>query len=132
MPIRFTARLRSSGPTQAGPVWRSPGVVLAERALLDRLGLEVGSTLSIGEAKVTIGGVLGEQPDRLADRLAYGPKLLMSQETLAKTGLVQPGSLIRWTYRVKLPEDVRHRQGRARRRAHRDREQVSASRLRHQ
>ena len=25
-------------------------------------------------------------------------------ETLAETGLVQPGSLIRWTYRVKLPE----------------------------
>ena len=93
-------------PDQAGPVWRSPGVVLAERALLDRLGLEVGSPLSIGEAKVTIGGVLGEQPDRLADRLAYGPKLLMSQATLATTGLVQPGSLIRWTYRVKLPEDL--------------------------
>ena len=93
-------------PEHPGPVWRSPGVVLAERALLDRLGLEVGSTLSIGEAKVTIGGLLGQQPDRLADRLAYGPKLLMSQETLAKTGLVQPGSLIRWTYRVKLPKDV--------------------------
>ena len=28
----------------------------------------------------------------------------MSRETLARTGLVQPGSLIRWTYRVKLPE----------------------------
>ena len=52
---------------------------------------------------VTVGGILGEQPDRLADRLAYGPKLLMSRETLAKTGLVQPGSLIRWTYRVKIP-----------------------------
>ncbi|HET7210830.1 MAG TPA: FtsX-like permease family protein [Methyloceanibacter sp.] len=85
------------------PVWREPSVILAERTLLDRLGLKVGSTLSIGEANVTIGGILGEQPDRLADRLAYGPKLLMSRETLAKTGLVQPGSLIRWTYRVKLP-----------------------------
>ncbi len=85
------------------PLWRDPSVVLAERTLLDRLGLTVGSTLSIGEATVTIGGILGEQPDRLADRLAYGPKLLMSRETLAKTGLVQPGSLIRWTYRVKLP-----------------------------
>ena len=49
-------------------------------------------------------GILGEQPDRLADRLAYGPKLLMSRDTLAHTGLVQPGSLIRWTYRVKLPK----------------------------
>ncbi|MGH6832862.1 MAG: ABC transporter permease, partial [Methyloceanibacter sp.] len=92
-------------PKDAGPAWRFPEVVLAERALLDRLDLEVGDQLTIGEAKVTIGGILGEQPDRLADRLAYGPKLLMSTETLARTHLVQPGSLIRWTYRVKLPEE---------------------------
>ena len=91
-------------PADAGAAWRSPGVVLVERALLDRLGVEIGSPLTIGEASVTIGGVLGVQPDRLADRLAYGPKLLMSRETLARTGLLQPGSLIRWTYRVKLPE----------------------------
>ncbi len=89
---------------KTGPIWRDDDVVLVERTLLDRLGLDVGSTLLIGEATTTIGGVLGEQPDRLADRLAYGPKLLMSRDTLAKTGLVQPGSLIRWTYRVKLAE----------------------------
>ena len=91
-------------PDNAGPAWRFPGVVLVERGLLDRLGVEIGSPLTIGEATVTIGGILGAQPDRLADRLAYGPKLLMSRETLARTGLVQPGT-IRWTYRVKLPED---------------------------
>jgi putative ABC transport system permease protein len=91
---------------KTGQLWRDPAVVLAERTLLDRLGLVVGSTLAIGETTVTIGGILGEQPDRLADRLAYGPKLLMSRETLAKTGLVQPGSLIRWTYRVKLPAET--------------------------
>ncbi|MEZ5828488.1 MAG: FtsX-like permease family protein [Hyphomicrobiales bacterium] len=93
-------------PKDAGAVWREPGVVLAERVLLNRLGLKVGDSLKIGETTVTIGGILGEQPDRLADRLSYGPKLLMSRDTLAKTGLVQPGSLIRWTYRVKLPEDT--------------------------
>ncbi|MBK5198688.1 MAG: ABC transporter permease, partial [Methyloceanibacter sp.] len=90
-------------PDPAGTPWRGAVVVLVERALLDRLNLDVGSPLTIGETTVTIGGILGEQPDRLADRLAYGPKLLMSTDTLARTGLVQPGSLIRWTYRVKLP-----------------------------
>ncbi|MGH6735211.1 MAG: ABC transporter permease [Methyloceanibacter sp.] len=92
-------------PQDAGPLWRETGVVLAERTLLDRLGLNVGEPLKIGETTVSIGGILGEQPDRLADRLSYGPKLLMSRETLARTGLVQPGSLIRWTYRAKLPDD---------------------------
>ena len=91
-------------PDDAGPVWRFPGVVLVERALLDRLNLDIGSPLKIGEAEVTVGGVLGD-----AARPACRPPLLWSEavdvaETLAKTGLVQPGSLIRWTYRVKLPE----------------------------
>jgi putative ABC transport system permease protein len=87
-----------------GPIWQDDGIVLVERTLLDRLGVDVGSKLMIGNATTTIGGVLGEQPDRLADRLAYGPKVLMSRGTLDKTGLVQPGSLIRWIYRLKLPE----------------------------
>jgi putative ABC transport system permease protein len=93
-------------PKDAGPLWRESGVVVAQRVLLDRLGLKVGDPLKIGETTVKIGGILGDQPDRLADRLSYGPKLLMSRETLERTGLVQPGSLIRWTYRVKMPEAI--------------------------
>jgi len=93
-------------PADAGPLWRQPDTVLAQQILLDRLGLEIGDPLKIGETEVTIGGVLGDQPDRLADRLSYGPKLLMSRDTLDKTGLIQPGSLIRWTYRVKMPGDA--------------------------
>ena len=93
-------------PEGAGPLWREPNVVLAQQILLDRLGLEIGDPLKIGETEVTIGGVLGDQPDRLADRLSYGPKVLMSRATLDKTGLIQPGSLIRWTYRVKMPDDA--------------------------
>ncbi len=69
-------------PKDAGPVWRKPGVIVAERSLLERLNVKIGDTLSIGDATVTIGGVLGTQPDRLADRLAYGPRVLMSLDTL--------------------------------------------------
>ena len=92
-------------PKDAGPIWRKPGVIVAERSLLERLNVGVGSTVSIGDATVTIGGILGTQPDRLADRLAYGPRVLMSLDTLDRTGLVQPGSLIRWIYRLQLPGD---------------------------
>jgi putative ABC transport system permease protein len=90
-------------PKDAGPIWRQPGVIVAERSLLERLNVGIGSTLSIGDTTVTIGGILGTQPDRLADRLAYGPRVLMSLETLDRTGLIQPGSLIRWIYRTRLP-----------------------------
>ena len=102
-----------------------------ERTLLDRLNLDLGSPLTIGETTVTIGGILGEQPDRLADRLAYGPKLLMSRETLARTGLVQPGSLIRWTYRVKLPRALATDKSALADARARHREEVPRERLRH-
>jgi putative ABC transport system permease protein len=92
-------------PKDAGPIWRKPGVIVAERSLLERLNIGIGSTVSIGDTTVTIGGILGTQPDRLADRLAYGPRVLMSLDTLDLTGLVQPGSLIRWIYRLQLPGD---------------------------
>ena len=35
--------------------------------------------------RLFIGGILGTQPDRLADRLAYGPRVLMSLDTLDLT-----------------------------------------------
>lgn len=93
-------------PEGKDTAWRKPDTVLAEPILLERLGLKIGDTLKIGDATTQIGGTLGEQPDRLADRLAYGPRVLMSQDTLERTSLVQPGSLIRWTYRVKMTDDT--------------------------
>ena len=93
-------------PKDASMIWRKPGVIVVEQSLLERLKVGIGGTLSIGDATVTLGGILGTQPDRLADRLAYGPRVLMSLETLDSTGLVQPGSLMRWIYRVKLPGDT--------------------------
>ncbi|MDJ0513814.1 MAG: ABC transporter permease [Methyloceanibacter sp.] len=93
-------------PEGLGLAWQERGTVLVQPILLERLGLKIGDSLKIGEAKVKIAGTLGQQPDRLADRLSYGPKVLMSRDTLDATGLIQPGSLIRWTYRIKLPNDA--------------------------
>ena len=44
------------------------------------------------------------EPDKIATGIGYGPRLLVSQEALRATGLVQPGSLVRFTYRINLPE----------------------------
>src|SRR5262249_31289784 len=37
--------------------------------------------------------------------IGFGPRLLMSEEALHATGLLQPGSLVRWHYRLTLPDN---------------------------
>ena len=78
--------------------------VAVDPLLLGRLGLKSGTTLRLGSAEMYVGGVIASEPDRIADGFVLGPRILLSPEALATTGLVQPGSLVTWRYRVKLPD----------------------------
>jgi putative ABC transport system permease protein len=78
--------------------------VVVDELLLGRLGLKVGDQLKIGSTALKVTGVIAKEPDRIADGIVLGPRLLMSHEALQSTGLIQPGSLITWRYRVKLQE----------------------------
>ncbi|GGF85339.1 ABC transporter permease [Azorhizobium oxalatiphilum] len=75
---------------------------VADETLFSRLTLKVGDTIRVGEATLQLRGVLSTEPDRLATGVGFGPRLLISDAALPATGLVQPGSLIRWSYRVVL------------------------------
>ena len=46
------------------------------------------------------------EPDKLAGGIGLGPRFLVSEAALRATGLLQPGSLVRWIYRVKLPDNA--------------------------
>jgi putative ABC transport system permease protein len=76
--------------------------LVAEDALAARLGVRQGQRIWLGSIALEYRGQLVSEPDKLAGGLSLGPRALVSQEALAKTGLVQPGSLVRWTYRVLL------------------------------
>lgn len=78
---------------------------IVDPILLERLGLNVGDYMKLGAKKVEISGTIKSEPDGIADRLTYGPRVLVSLETLEKTGLVRPGTLIRWRYALKLDPD---------------------------
>jgi len=75
----------------------------ADPALLARLDLKVGDRVKVGEALIDLRANLVSEPDKIANGIGFGPRLLVSQEALRATGLVQPGSLVRWTYRVIVP-----------------------------
>lgn len=78
----------------------------AEQTLLDRLHLRVGGIVRIGVADFRISSVLVGEPDRISDGFSLGPHILISQESLRRTGLIQPGSLIDYDYRVAFSHDT--------------------------
>jgi putative ABC transport system permease protein len=77
---------------------------VADAMLLERLGLKVGDHFKLGETDVEIRGTLKSEPDGVADRLTYGPRIFVSEQTLEATGLAKPGTLIKYRYAVKQPQ----------------------------
>jgi putative ABC transport system permease protein len=83
-----------------GRVARGEGIA-ADRTVLDQLQLNIGDSVTIGREIMPILAVTGHEPDRLAAGPAFGGRVLISISALKKTGLVEPGSLVRWSYRIK-------------------------------
>ena len=76
---------------------------VADPTLFARLDLAPGARLMVGNAALDIRASLTAEPDKLAGGIGFGPRLMMSEAALRATGLLQPGSLVRWHYRVRLP-----------------------------
>ena len=76
---------------------------VVQRELLDRLGLAVGDRLTIGEATLTIRGVVEAEPDRAASLVRLGPRVFLSPAALEHAGLVAFGSRVRYRVLVRLP-----------------------------
>jgi putative ABC transport system permease protein len=79
---------------------------IADPALMARLDLKPGARVAIGQATFVITAMLDKEPDKLAGGIGFGPRLLISIEALRATQLLQPGSLVRWRYRVRLAEST--------------------------
>jgi len=76
---------------------------VADPTLLTRLNIKPGAKLTVGNATIEIRAALAGEPDKLAGGIAFGPRLLVSEAALGATGLIQPGSLVHWHYRLRLP-----------------------------
>lgn len=79
---------------------------LAHRVLLQRAHLSVGDRLTVGGAEFVITAAIEREPDSTTQVFALGPRLLISQDALAATGLVQPGSLVYHSYRIRTAPDL--------------------------
>jgi putative ABC transport system permease protein len=78
----------------------------ADPTLLARLDLKIGDKLTIGDASFQIRSAVTQEPDKLSGGIGFGPRFLISDSGLRATGLLKPGSLVRFSYRVKLPDNA--------------------------
>src|SRR6266404_1596981 len=75
---------------------------VVDAAILSRLGIKLGDSIQIGDASFAIRAVLTREPDFGGNMLIFGPRVMVSADALAATGLLQPGALISHSYRVRL------------------------------
>ena len=105
-PLFGTVSLAPAQPLPAALAARD-GVfgAVADPALLARLDLKPPARITIGSATFEIRATLQSEPDKLAGGIGFGPRLLVTNDALRATGLLQPGGLVRWLYRLRLADD---------------------------
>ncbi|WP_217574421.1 ABC transporter permease [Mesorhizobium sp. GbtcB19] len=72
--------------------------------LFERLNLHIGDRLKLGSAIFELRARLVSEPDAVSDGFGFAPRLMISSQGLAASGLVQPGSLVENAYKVRLPD----------------------------
>lgn len=79
-----------------------------ESTLLSRLDVVVGDNIRLGRQWFRIVGVLVSEPDRVAAGFRYGPRVMTRIDAVRDSGLIAPGALVRYYYRVRFPADTNH------------------------
>lgn len=104
-PLRGTLRT-APGLNQADAPRRetpAPGSVWLDERLMADLGARPGSRIKLGQLEMTVAAVLTFEPDRGFNVFALAPRLMFNTADLVPSGLVLPGSRIR--YRLHLAGD---------------------------
>ena len=80
--------------------------IAIDPVLADRLGIAVGDTVDIGALQFEVRAVITEQPDRSLTANWRSSPVMVSQEAFRQTGLLLPGSLVDYAYRVRTDMDL--------------------------
>ncbi len=80
------------------------GSIIVAPALLDRLKLEVGAQLQVGNAILTINDVVLAEPDQPVNFFFLGPRIFISADDIDRLDLLKKRSRIRYSYLIKVFE----------------------------
>ena len=75
---------------------------VAEQLLFDRLGVKPGDVIRIGNASFRLTGTLDSLPDQAARGFALGATVLVNAPSLAAAGILGPGVIARYRYKIDL------------------------------
>ncbi|MGF2241071.1 ABC transporter permease, partial [Bordetella pertussis] len=95
-PLRGSLRVAEAPFAQDAPTRDVPalGAVWVDAQLLTLLGVQVGDTLGLGDARLRIERVITYEPDRGMQFVNVAPRVMLRTADLPATGLVAPGSRI--------------------------------------
>ena len=62
--------------------------------------------MRIGDVMLEVGDTLTYEPDRSISFVTFGPRVLMSLDTLESTGLMQPGAMINYRTRLVIADEA--------------------------
>jgi len=101
-PLRGQILLEDAGDPagRATQTLPQPGAVWIDQRMRVRLGAKVGDKIQLGDAALTVQGVIQQEPEMSGGFLALSPKVLMTMADLPATNLLQPGN--RASYRLLL------------------------------
>lgn len=83
-----------------------PGVVWVDAPLLDGLNLAVGDLLLLGDAQLRIERAILNEPDRGAGFMSFSPRVMLHEQDLPATGLIQPASRVTYRLMVMAPDTL--------------------------
>ena len=77
-----------------------PGTVWVDAQVLSLLQLKPGDSISVGEITLKIARIITYEPDRGVQFINVAPRVMMHIDDLPRTGLVAPGSRIKYSLAV--------------------------------
>ena len=90
-PAPYAADAETKALPRRGEAWVAP-------RLLTSLGLQVGDSVEVGAYKLHITQVITFEPGQVGNPFGLSPRLLMRLADVPATGVVQPGSRLKYRY----------------------------------
>lgn len=88
---------------QGDEAWLAKGAI-------DRLGIAVGESFTIGGVTLRAAGIIANEPDRLSEGFQLGPTVIVAEDVPRRAGLLEPGALYQSKHRVAFTNQSRQPQ----------------------